>query len=230
MKKCNKCNIEKPLDEFYKHKGGKLGRRSDCKECKKAYQEANKDKIRARKKTYYEANKDKALKARKTYYEANKEKIAEQKKAYREANKERIAERKKQYYQANKKRIAEWHRRYKKARRKSDPLFKLSCNYRTLLGNTLKRGSYSKKSRTHEILGIDYERYKKYLEATFKKGMSWDNHGEWHIDHIIPLASAKNEEELLKLLHYSNTQPLWAEDNIKKRDRILEPTQVKLRI
>ena len=51
--------------------------------------------------------------------------------------------------------------------------------------------------------------------------MSWDNYGEWHIDHIIPLASATTEEGVLKLYHYSNLQPLWAKDNLSKGSKIL---------
>lgn len=51
--------------------------------------------------------------------------------------------------------------------------------------------------------------------------MSWENHGEWHIDHIIPLSSAKNEEEIYKLNHYTNLQPLWKEENLSKGDKIL---------
>jgi hypothetical protein len=58
------------------------------------------------------------------------------------------------------------------------------------------------------------------LEKQFVVGMSWDNRNKWHIDHIIPLSSAKTEEEIYKLAHYTNLQPLWAEDNLSKGDTI----------
>jgi hypothetical protein len=62
---------------------------------------------------------------------------------------------------------------------------------------------------------------KKHLEIQFIEGMSWENQGKWHIDHKIPLSSAKTEEEVYKLCHYTNLQPLWAEDNLKKGSKIL---------
>ena len=92
-----------------------------------------------------------------------------------------------------------------------------------------KNKGYSKTSRTREMLGVDWEVAKAHIERQFKKGMNWDNHGEWHIDHIIPLASANNKEELMKLCHYSNLQPLWAKDNLEKSAKIIGQ-QNKLRI
>ena len=71
-----------------------------------------------------------------------------------------------------------------------------------------------------QVVGINYNDFKKYLESKFFDGMSWENRGEWHIDHIIPLSAAKTEQELISLCHYSNLQPLWGEDNIKKGNKI----------
>ena len=64
------------------------------------------------------------------------------------------------------------------------------------------------------------EELKIHLEKQFKPGMSWDNRKEWHIDHIVPLASAKDEETMNKLCHYTNLQPLWAEENLSKGARL----------
>lgn len=83
------------------------------------------------------------------------------------------------------------------------------------------RKSWRKDGRTEQLLGADYKTVKKYIEGLFKDGMTWENHGEWHIDHIVPLASAKTEEEIKKLFHYTNLQPLWAEENLKKHDKML---------
>ncbi len=76
-----------------------------------------------------------------------------------------------------------------------------------------------------EYLGIDICSYKKHIEAQFKEEMSWDNYGDWHIDHIIPLMYCDPKpptlEEVVKRLHYMNTQPLWAEDNMSKGNRFV---------
>ena len=80
-----------------------------------------------------------------------------------------------------------------------------------------------KNPRTLELVGCDYEFLIKYIENKFTEGMSWDNYGYygWHIDHIIPVSSVKTEEDIYKLYHYTNLQPLWAKDNLIKSDKIL---------
>jgi len=70
-------------------------------------------------------------------------------------------------------------------------------------------------------LGVSFDELNIYLEQKFKNNMSWENYGEWHIDHIIPLSSAKTEKEIYELCHYTNLQPLWAEDNLKKGCKVL---------
>ena len=91
---------------------------------------------------------------------------------------------------------------------------------RNLIKNSLVRQGYTKKSKTYEILKISYDEFILYIESKFQDGMSWDNYGKWHLDHIIPLSIAESEIELLKLNHYTNFQPLWAADNIKKSNKL----------
>ncbi|MNJ57854.1 hypothetical protein D3C77_534630 [compost metagenome] len=80
-----------------------------------------------------------------------------------------------------------------------------------------KRG-YAKSSKTETVLGCSYEDLVKYLESKFLPGMTWENRGMfgWHIDHVVPLSSASSAEEIEKLNHYTNLQPMWAEDNWSK--------------
>jgi len=89
-----------------------------------------------------------------------------------------------------------------------------------LIRMSIKKGGFSKKTKTYNIIGCSYEDFKQYIESQFKDGMFWGNHGKWHYDHIIPISSAITEEDVIKLNHYTNFQPLWALDNIKKSNKI----------
>lgn len=150
-------------------------------------------------------------------------------KAYREANKDKIKAQNKSYREANKDKRSAYQNSYIRQRRKSDPLYKLKHNLRSRTSLAFKNKGYSKNTKTQEMLGVDWEVSKTHIERQFKKGMSWDNYGDWHIDHIIPLASANTEKRLKELCHYTNLQPLWAEDNLSKKDNI-EGQQTMLRI
>ena len=90
---------------------------------------------------------------------------------------------------------------------------------RKLISKVIKRNGYTKRSKTQEILGIDFEGFKIYIENLFTDGMSWSNFGEWHIDHKIPISWGKTEDDIIKLNHYKNLQPLWAEENLSKGNR-----------
>lgn len=103
-----------------------------------------------------------------------------------------------------------------KEKLKVDHFFRFKRNIRNNIKNGLKACDWKKTSKTHELLGETYEVVRDHLQNKFENDMNWDNHGKWHIDHIVPLSSAKTEEEAIKLCHYTNLQPLWAFDNISK--------------
>ena len=109
--------------------------------------------------------------------------------------------------------IKTYNREYHKKRRKTDPLFNLSHCLRGRINYAFKVEGHTKSIKTEQLLGANFEIVKNHLENLFTEGMSWDNHGEWEIDHIVPLASAKTEEKLKSLCHFKNLQPLWKEDN-----------------
>jgi hypothetical protein len=92
---------------------------------------------------------------------------------------------------------------------------------RQCVRKSIKRKGYTKKSKTYEILGGDWEVVKEHFELLFQPGMSWDNYGDWEIDHIIPLSKATNQDEVIKLCHYLNLQPLWKLDNRLKGDKFI---------
>ena len=196
-KECSKCNNIKPLEEFHKKKKGKYGVESKCKLCKKEY------------------DKQRKLK--------NPEKIKEIHKNYREKNKEVILEKQRIYRDQNRESYNAYQKEYRKERRKNDSLFKLTDNIRTLIGNSIRNRKYSKKSKIINILGCSIEELHKHLIKTFEDryGIEFCNKEyEVHIDHVIPLSSAKTEDDILKLNHYSNLQYLYASDNLNKSNKI----------
>lgn len=96
----------------------------------------------------------------------------------------------------------------------------VKTRFRNILAQALRRNKYGKKSKANEILGCSWDKLKAYIESQFQQGMTWENRSAWHIDHIIPLASAKTEEDVIRLNHYTNLQPLWAADNLRKSDKL----------
>ena len=143
--------------------------------------------------------------------------MKEYSKDYRKNNSQTIKEYKKKHYQENSEKVKRRVTEYQKNRRKTDPLFRLKCNVRNMLNRAIKT------KRTEEIIGCSYKHLKQHLENQFTEGMSWDNYGlfGWHVDHIRPLSwfDLTNEDEVAKANHYSNLQPLWAEDNLSKSNK-----------
>tara|TARA_R110000824_G_C15100410_1_gene666206 strand:- start:282 stop:1073 length:792 start_codon:yes stop_codon:yes gene_type:complete len=199
---------------------------------KRKAKEWNKENLEQKKETarkYYIKNKYVIRKRAKEWNLNNKEHVSYLGKKHYKENKENYILNVKEYYEKNKVKIKIYSREYAKEKRKTNPLFKLKCTLRGRTCSAFKYKGYKKDSMTGKMLGVSWEICKASIERQFTKGMNWDNHGEWHIDHIIPLASAKTEKELIKLCHYSNLQPLWAFDNKSKSDNIIGQ-QNKLRI
>ena len=105
-------------------------------------------------------------------------------------------------------------------RLKTDPQFKLIKLIRGRIGNFLKLRGFVKLKSTREMLGCDFEFLRSHLESQFIDGMNWGNMGKWHIDHRMPLATAKTSEDIIRLNHYSNLRPMWAIDNLKKGSKV----------
>jgi hypothetical protein len=224
MKKCNKCNDIKDYDFFSKAKSYKDNYSTTCKSCiaenSRNWYKKNKEKHNALTKKKYQENKENYKKRQ----EKNKEHIKEYKKEYYKKNKERCIELSKERYKKNKENINKRNLEYINKRKQKDFVFKFKQNTRSLIYNSFKKGTnqYKKNSKTEKILGCTIEEFRYYIESKFKKGMSFYNHGEWHLDHIIPLASANSKNDIIRLNHYTNFQPLWAEDNLSKSDKIIE--------
>ncbi len=200
-KVCSKCGIEKEVSDFHKWKHGPDGYKRECKKCRKLetkkYYIKNEQKIKKRVSDYRKSNPDKIKEIRQKIYERDKERILKINKLYRENNKEKRNE-------------------YTRNRKSNDPIFKLKHLMNSRIRIFMKSRNIQKHNKTFDIVGCTPQELKEHLEFKFKDGMSWDNQGEWHIDHIVPLSSGKTVDEIIKLCHYTNLQPLWAIDNMKK--------------
>jgi len=249
LKNCSKCGIEKEYSEFYRDKNKKDGFRSQCKSCikkynqenkedikkyreenkekrkeyNKKYNQENKEKISLRDKKYREENKEKIDLRMKKYYQKNKEERKkyyqenkEKAKKYREENKEKH----KKYYQENK----EEAKKYIKNRRKTDPAFRILGNLRSRMRKAVKATEAKKCDNTMDLIGCSPTYLREHIEKQFLEGMSLDNYGfyGWHIDHIIPcdFFDMMSEEEQKACFHFTNLQPLWAKDNLKKSNNL----------
>jgi hypothetical protein len=126
----------------------------------------------------------------------------------------------KKYRQQNKTTIRRKDIEYRKKRMEVDDLYKAKTVAREVIRKAISRGGYRKNSRTEQILGCDYETFKSHIESKFTEGMNWQNRGEWHVDHVVPISIAASEEQLLKLNHYTNLQPLWEAENLEKSDKL----------
>ena len=106
-------------------------------------------------------------------------------------------------------------------REATNELAGIKQKFRSNLRGVFRRKGYEKDSKSFELLGAEWEVVKNHFELLFQEGMTWDNQGEWHIDHIIPVSIGNTEQEIKVLCYYKNLQPLWAEDNWEKSDKIL---------
>jgi hypothetical protein len=219
---CCRCNLDKELTNFGKNKRSKDGFRYECNDCRilesEKYRKENSEKIINIRKKYYNLNKEKSLNRTKLWVSSNPEKFNETRKKWKLNNKEKYNSYMKTWRSENR----EFINTYVKTRKLSNPLFKITENCRGRLREILLVSSINKKTKTFDIIGCSPEFLKNHLENQFTDGMSWDNYGYygWHIDHIIPLSSANTEDEIYKLCHYTNLQPLWAKDNLVKGTKL----------
>jgi hypothetical protein len=198
VKICNICSVEKNLTDFYKSKSGKDGLESFCKLCKKEKSKIN-----------YVKNLEHRLLQNKSYYYANHEKQKEVKNTWKKNNPELVRA---------------INNTWEKNKRKEDKFWACKKALRTRFLGALS--GRKKSNSTLKLVGMNsWKDFKVYVELYWKEGMSWDNYGSskdcWVIDHIKPLASAKTLEELEKLQHYTNLQPLWSIENLKKGAKII---------
>ena len=128
------------------------------------------------------------------------------------------------YYYENKDSIMEYNVEYVRSRRDSDPIFRFTANVRSRVGKAFNIAGYTKKSKTFDMIGIPHGEFIIHMTSQFKPWMTMENHGNplfkefefdltWDGDHIIPMKAARNEEDVIRLNHYTNFQPLCSRYN-----------------
>lgn len=199
QKICSKCKIEKEVCEFYISSKNSNNYRSQCKKCMNEFSV--------------------------NYRIKNAEIISEKGRRFRLENPEINKEKCRLYKKNNPEWFKKWLDKNKEHRRKyineynSTPENKIKNSLRSRINQLLNR-KY-KNPRTLELVGCDYDYLMDYIESKFTEGMTWDNYGYygWHIDHVIPVSSAKDNEDIHKLYHYTNLQPLWGTENLRKSNK-----------
>jgi hypothetical protein len=207
----------------------------------KDYYKKNNESIKNKRKEYYKNNIEKEKEKYKIYRKENIIKIKEKQKEWFTNN----PNYKKEWVDRNPNYHKEYSENYKlirnektKERKKTDLIFNLRCYMNRMINTSLKKNGFTKQSRTHDILGCSYEEFKEHLELLWSHPnnldengnvwMNWENRGlyngtpnyGWDVDHIVPQSSANTEEELLKLNHFSNLQPLCSYINrVVKRNK-----------
>lgn len=215
--KCKKCELK--LLSIWKKKNSERERQT-----RKAWIEKNPDYYKEYNKNWLNKNPDYFKELCKTKDEIERKKNwrdnnKDYNQKYQEKNKDRLKEKRSEWYQKNKENVKERVRKYNSEKYRTDFLFKLTVSIRNLIRNSIKRGGFKKNCKTEEILDCSFESFKTYIEDQFKEDMNWENYGEWHLDHKIPVSWGKSESEIYKLNHYTNFQPLWAKDNLIKGNR-----------
>jgi len=233
MKECKTCKEVKELILFTKDKLSKGGYKQKCKlciakECRERrelnpkarreyeakWRKENADKCKSGTYRWRENNPEQWSEYRRKYYQENKNKISLKQKITYEKYKTRYLIRNQKYQKNNHTTLMQ----KRKERIDASPLLQFKERIRQLVKNSFYRLKHNKNRRTSQILGADWEVVKKHFVSQFKDGMTWEAFiaGDIHVDHIQPLASAKTEEELIALCHYTNLQPLWCLDNLSK--------------
>lgn len=212
-KTCSKCGEEKPftIQYFPKDKRNKCGLSYRCKLCNNEHA-----------KEYRENNLEKAKASNLASQKRNRKKRTEQHKKWRKNNPDKVSIHHKNYELKNSDKMKAYRNQYLKNKYKNDIFYRTNM----LLRGSLFRALDKKDFNTIDYVGCDIETFVKHIESQFDYGMTWDNQGRqentmgWELDHIIPISSAKTKEDVFKLYHYTNFQPLWKKDNLIKSNKI----------
>jgi len=210
MKLCKKCNILKETEFFSKVSNSKDGLNSSCKEC-----------VNEKNRLYYSKNSKKIISKKKEYTMDNLDKVKEYQIEYRILNKDKISK----YREEN----SEYYKNWWKDNRDKASLYDKRYNEkythvricRNTLKSCLERIGLKKDKHLTDLLGYSLEDFKLHIESLFVDGMSWENWGDWHAYHKIPVSKFDKEVPVSTINSLDNLQPLWAFDNLSKSNKII---------
>lgn len=238
-KQCKKCEQFLPLSDYAPRRSSHDKLQSQCTACKKAqdaaYYQANRDRVILRTAKYYAENRELINSGRRgttpektakwrSYTAKNRDRINAAKKRRDDLNRDHVRRIFRDWAKKNADHILHYRRERQHKRRQTDVEFRILGNLRTRINRALETDS--KAASTKELIGCTIAELKVYLATLFQPGMDWSNHGKgdgkWHIDHIRPCASfdLTDPEQQRQCFHFTNMQPLWEHDNLRKGDRI----------
>lgn len=194
---CFDCKQSLPISEFGNNKSNKNGLQRSCKTCKSERDKKYREDPRFRQRILNQKKED--------FYKIKKDP-------------EKWGE-----YLKKQKETRDYRSEY--LRMRNNPIRRSKDAIRKLIITSLKVRNITKskiRMNTEEIIGCDLISFKQHIESQFTEGMTWLNHGKWHLDHIIPMDAAKTVDEVIKLNHWTNFQPLWSDDNYNKYYYVLD--------
>ena len=193
-RRCVKCGKSKPLSEYYADKSKSGGLRNDCKSC-----------VRLRQREWNARNRGLIKEHNRAYYEQNRDSVLAQVADYRKSHQEERNDR-------------------DRARFWAEPRIRVSHAVAGVIRYSLRAGNGKNGRRWQRLVGYSLEALMDHLESLFQAGMTWENYGQWHVDHIIPIAafefSSPDDPEFMTCWALDNLQPLWASDNCAKGARL----------
>lgn len=212
LKSCNRCKVEKPLEAFHACPSNKDGLQYNCIDCRKTNRKEKADQYRETSRKYDQKNRERIYSQRAARKEANPEKSLAYHQKYYQKNKSEY----KAYYEANKQEINKKKTARDKYRKQIEINYKIAKNLRTRMYIAVRDDQ--KSGSAVKDLGCTIEEFKLHIQIQWTEDMTWDNYGEWHLDHIKPLVSfnLSNRDEFLIAANFLNYQPLWAKDNLSK--------------
>lgn len=180
------------------------------------YRESHKEEIKASHKAWRDKNRERLNEQARERYKEDPQAAKARKDRYVAAHQEQVKAANKRYKQENRQKATD----YERTRRQTDPIHRFRSSFVCLIRGYLRKKGYKGGKSTWEVVGCDFDAFLAYIRSQFSDGMTIENYGHgkgrWNIDHIVPISTAQNDEDLERLNHYTNLRPMWATDNYRK--------------